>query len=393
MNRFLLWIAQSVWFSGVYSAVLWASFPAETVANEVEARLSERFPQYRVDLGGVRPWWTGLAATDVTLSEVEGGVETPRFYADALGVSVSLSHFLRSLGSTVLFDGFARVDGATIDAGIMAAIGEGQFRVRRTEGTIRELPIETAVAWMPTASAPLEGEGALDIDWAFKIHDGWDKLSGSFSLIGHRVRLTKLSAPSIGFPDKEVDLPLDELELSLSGEEGKLEVQRGVLRSVLASVDVEGEVAVESKAERSRLKWDVSVELGDWSGTDLAAMRGVAELGLQSARCDDGRYHYKLNTPINRMSGSDLKPDPCNKPSARGTTRTTEGGAPVPLSDREPATGPAGAGGVDRPERAGRPIEATEPVGEPEAEPEVEEPAPAEEPPAEDPDEAAGAGD
>jgi type II secretion system protein N len=387
MNRFVLWLAQSVWFSGVYSAVLWASFPAETVANEVEARLSERFPQYRVDLGGVRPWWTGIAATDVTLSEIEGGVETPRFYADAIGVSVSLAHFLRSLGSTVLFDGFARVDGASIDGGVMAAIGDGQFRVRRTEGAIRDLPIETAVAWMPTATTPLEGEGALDMDWAFKIHDGWDKVSGSFSLVGHGVRLTKLSAPSIGFPDKEVDLPLDELVLSLDGEEGKLEVQRGVLRSTLASVDVEGEVAVESKVERSRLKWDVSVELGDWTGTDLAAMRGMAELGLQSARCDDGRYHYKLNTPLNRMSGSDLKPDPCDKPGAKPSARPSapDASAPVPLSDREPATGPAG-----RPERPVRPIEATEPAAEPEVDVEAEEPAaveevPAEEAPAEEP--------
>jgi type II secretion system protein N len=387
MNRRLIWAAGSVWSSLVYTATVWAAWPSEPVARFVEQAVAARGTGWEVALEGTSLWWMGVAADGVILKSASGGVAKDVAFFDELRARVSPWGFFR--GTTQLTVE-ADVEGATVSTTIHAVPDEGELRLRRVVGETSDFPLETlAGLFAKEGQGPLfEGAGGFDGSWELKVHDGMKNASGELSLVGEALRVSRLTAPDLGFPDLELDLQVSEFDLQLKGENGIFSFERGAIRTSLAQIDITGDVTLDERLERSRVKLGVELELGDLDGSPFAPFKAMLEARL-GTRCDDGRYHYTVNTSLNRLGLSDLRPEPCrgSGSSSRTSSRVTPPAGATP-GVTPPAPLPTEAPPPERPardpDRADRGVEEPKAIGyvEPDEAPPPEEGA--EDPPPEE---------
>jgi type II secretion system protein N len=234
----------------------------------------------------------------------------------------------------------ADVEGATVSTTIHAVPDEGELRLRRVVGETSDFPLETlAGLFAKEGQGPLfEGAGGFDGSWELKVHDGMKNASGEFSLVGEALRVSRLTAPDLGFPDLELDLQVSEFDLQLKGEDGVFSFERGAIRTSLAQIDISGDVTLDERLERSRVKLSVELELGDLEGTPFAPFKAMLEIRL-GTRCEDGRYHYTVNTSLNRLGLSDMRPEPCR--GSGSTSRTSTRPTPAPAAGAVPGALPA----------------------------------------------------
>jgi type II secretion system protein N len=330
MNRALLILAGTAWFATVFSTTLYFTFPSEPVANFVAHSVDTwSGGQYKVEMSSTRPWWVGLAADNVIVSSVAGGADTPFLFADALGVRIHPWALLRRGRQ---FSGYAQLEDGSIDAQIAAVDEDGEIKLRRVAVVADDISFET-LAGFSSSATPIEGAGSIDLEVDLNMKEGLEKAQGEVNITGEGLRINKVAAPSMGLQPQDIDVAVTELDIRLSGEEGILAVTRGIIRSQLANIDIGGEVTLGDRADRSRVRLDIEVELGDWGGTPLEAFRTMVDGFTASAKCDDGRLHYSVNTTLGRFGFNDLRPERCKSSSRPSRAAPALGAPPAPLGE------------------------------------------------------------
>lgn len=354
MNRIMTILLSSAWYMVVFSGVLWLTFPSEAVAQFVHRVVGNSGGgQYSIRLGSTSPRWFGLAASDVLLSSTDA--ESPRILLDASSASVRL-HPLALLRRVRQVSGWAAIGDGEVSVRVAAADDEGTLRTRRLEVEGDDVSL-MALVDAASGTRPIDGSGSVDVAVDLKMPEGLGKADGTVEIIGNDLRVTQVNAPAWGLTNQALDLAISELDIKLTAAAGILAIDRFSLRSSLLQVTATGEISLDDKWDRSRIRADLEVELGDWTDTPLSAFRQMAESFMASAKWSDGRYHYSTSATLGRFGFNDFKPERDRNsrtrppgPAAAGAAEpiAEPPAAPVPVTP--PPTKPA-----ERPEPAPAP--------------------------------------
>lgn len=141
---------------------------------------------------------------------------------------------------------------------------------------------------------PFEGEtmsldlnGVLEAEWDLVI-DTSDPTKSSGDLAFSIEGLVLHSAMVAGFPVEESST-FSKADFAFEIEDGKAKVKKGDLVGDIIEAELDGEVTLNAKFERSRLRMKVEFELAEHIDTMVKLLPGAKE-----ARRDDGRYHFQL---------------------------------------------------------------------------------------------------
>lgn len=358
------WIAVGgAWSVLVFLVTGWLSFPSAAAA----ARLSYGVEQatdgsLAVDIDSVSPWWFGMAAHGVRLATVQDdGEALPVFFGDRIALRAGP---LGALRRQPLVTGEVRVGEGTLDVEAELDVREPRTATRalRLEG--KGLPVEDILLAALQGNGTVGVTGALDLDVDVTTPDGLPSAGGDLSVQGKGVVLETLTVQALGWVDKELNAQVDELDLRVRVEGGTARIVRGLLRTSLASVEVDGTLELAERFERSKLDLEVVLRLADWEGSALESFRSVVEGFLRSAQWADGSYHYKVGTMLGRFGLSDLRPDrerarpsvaapPPSGGSIAAPKPGGEGAEPAPPVERRRPTLPerSARSGLRRPDR------------------------------------------
>ena len=73
MYRVLAVFAGMAWLTLTFFLTLWLTFPSDAVIERVRYEVDRNTKgSLAIDIDSVGPWWTGLSASGVTLSAVQG---------------------------------------------------------------------------------------------------------------------------------------------------------------------------------------------------------------------------------------------------------------------------------------------------------------------------------
>src|SRR5690606_30754281 len=115
------------------------------------------------------------------------------------------------------------------------------------------------------------------------------------------------------------------LDFRLDFDEGRGEISEGILATSLADLELQGDLELADDIGRSRLDLELTLELGDWTGSPLESMRGIVEAQLASATHGDGKAHFEIDSTFGRLDAGDLRPvrDRSARPSRSAAGATT----------------------------------------------------------------------
>lgn len=313
MNPFLWRVGGAIWAFLVFIVTFYLAFPSDVMANRLAHEISERTRgEYQFSADGVSPWWVGVSASNVMLSsrapapgfgQEAGPSHLPFFLADEVSVRVGLFSLFSDTRQIV---GQVLMGDALVDVNAALGLEEGKANLRKLEATADDVDVAEILA-LAGAGDSVDLSGAVDLDVDLDMRQGMDKAGGDISLTGSGVRILSVSYPA-GTAPMEIDAPVDELDVRLRGDEGLFEVSRGSLASSLADLELEGEIRLGDRVSRSRIELTAEMELHDWTDTPLDAMRGLAEAGLARAKWSDDKYHYTVNTTVDRLDIGDFRP-------------------------------------------------------------------------------------
>ena len=139
------------------------------------------------------------------------------------------------------------------------------------------------------------------------------------------------SANVAGF-DLEESGSFDKAEFVLEIEDGKAKVKKGELEGELLELELSGDITLNKKFDRSRLRMKAEFTLAEHLDNLVKLLPGAKE-----ARRDDGMYHFNI-------SGTVLNPSFRAERERRSTSRTKRSDTPL---DGGPAMLPGGLGGAD----------------------------------------------
>jgi type II secretion system protein N len=328
MNRALTYAAGSAWFSVVFTVVFYYTFPSEAVAQRLEYEVDKATGgTTSIEISDVAPWWFGLSGRNFILSRAEagmGGEPAPAFFADAISMRVSMFSLLRR---APFITAALEMEDAVLGVEASTVLEEGRMKVRRIKGELSDFSLEQILQIGSDAlSVSFEGSGAFQVSFDLKMgpSDDLSTASGEVAVVSSDLKVDRVLAPNLGFPEQTVGLSVEEFDFRLRGEGGALSVVRGAMRSNLFDVDAEGDVTLGDIPGRSRLKLGVKVGLGAWDDPELAVLRQGLEFGMRDAKWEDETYHYTVNAQLNRLALHDFRPD--RERSSRAVGRATDAG-------------------------------------------------------------------
>lgn len=293
LRRAALGAAGFVWFALVFLISLRLTFPADALAQWARYRIQDGSGGAQIlQVGELRPWWFGLAGTDVALySRPKGHAhesEAPLlvFAADALRARVGLLGLVRLVtGGNTTIQGAATVAGGDLDfsATIARTAEETAFRALRITGDGFPLNAVPAIA-----GGKLEGTGGLNLDIDLDAADGLAKSNGHATISAKDLVVEKIAAPGTLMEDLELGpIRVSEVDLAFDVTSGKAKVSRGSIVSDLLKMDIEGDIVLADDPLQSRVRLKLILSLGE--GMQLF------EAFLKGSEWEDGRYHYGLS--------------------------------------------------------------------------------------------------
>ncbi|MCB9665921.1 MAG: type II secretion system protein GspN [Alphaproteobacteria bacterium] len=308
MNRWT-WIAVGgAWSLFVFLLTGWLTFPSSAAAARLSYELEEITDgALAVDIDAVGPWWFGVAAQGVRLATVQDDGEVlPVFFGDRVALRAGPVGALRRQPTVV---GRVVVGEGTLDVEADLDAREPRTATRRLELTGDELPVEDLLLAAFRGSGGVGVRGAVDVDLDVTTPEGLPSADGDLSIQGRGVVLETLTVDALGWTDKQLDAQVDELDVRIRIEKGTAKIVRGLLRTSLASLELDGSLELAERFDRSKLELEVVLRLADWAGTPLETFRSLVEGFLRTAQWADGSYHYKVSTMLGRFGMSDLRPD------------------------------------------------------------------------------------
>jgi type II secretion system protein N len=329
MMRALRWLGYLALGAATFVLVFWLTFPSGAIVNRIRHEVRGASDgDHDLRLASVAPRWLGLAAADIVAYRRAGDAVEPFLGMDALSLTVapfSLIRAPRVAASAVLESGRLDVE-ATL----------GGLRTPRPQSVFAHaeaLPVEDLLAIVRGGGTdvPVQLTGALNADVDLTLGEGASKATGRVALTGDDLVLASFASPQFG--ELSLDAAISTLDLALRLADGVARIDRGVLRTSLMDVDIDGEIALDDRLSRSTLDLRLVVTLKDWEGTPLGTFRSLIEGQMAPAKGSDDRYHYTAKGALGRFGLNDLRPD-------RSRARAS---APRPTTNAAPQGTPAEA--------------------------------------------------
>ena len=335
MRKLLLFGVGLIWFVFVYSVTWWVTFPSDALAGRAAALVKENTGgTMALSVSSISPWWTGVKATDVALSQVDEdeGTSTTMFAADAVRVKVGL---LGLLTDSLVFSGNTQVGDGRVDyAGDVSGVFAGESVWNSLTVEAEDFPVPSLMSVLgSTAQEAVRGVGNVDFEMKVKMPDGTGEADGKVVLSGKDLSLQLNIPDPIAGGDERFELgpvQISDLDLKLDIDEGIAKVSRGRLLSDYITVEMSGDAKLEDDFDRSRLRFKLALsELG----TEIQPYAGF----MSRAKWDDEKYHYALSCRVSRLNGRCFRPERQRK--SRGIQRDTAENVDSPLArpERDPA--------------------------------------------------------
>lgn len=334
-----------VWLGFVFLVTLRLTFPSEAVADRLAYEVQKGSGgQYELQLRDLSPWRLGATADAIRLFRHApgGGEPTLAFAADSARVKVGAWSLLRRQPRLT---GTVRIGSGDVDFVVSTGAGGAGPVLHELLLEAPKLPLAD-VAML--AGADLEGTGSVNLQVRLLAPEGFGKADGQVTITGRDLRITRLDLSSAGVPDLGMEIPIQDLELTLDVKAGKATITRGNVRTGLGSLRVEGEINLRDDLASSIL--NIGLLVGDL-GEELKPFQGF--LGTPWR---DGKFHYRCTGSFERSNCREERERDRNvrtapnvpvqtgtraAPPVTDTTRMTPTSAGAPVAG--PVTGVPGA--------------------------------------------------
>jgi len=337
ITKILPWLAGALWATVVFLGGLQLFFPSTATVERLQYELDKASDggfQLSADKAGL---WraTGLKLQGVELLKVDAKSRSRRGKDDEEAEAPMATRFLVADHLAVrarllpLLSGNkqARFD-ADMYRGDVSGVAGLRGDVIGTQGEASELDLSLI---------PFEGElmtldidGALDASWDLSIDTA--DVSESTGEISIEIDGLVLNSANVAGFDLEESGSFDKAEFVLEIEDGKAKVKKGELEGELLELELSGDITLNKKFDRSRLRMKAEFTLAEHLDNLVKLLPGAKE-----ARRDDGTYHFNI-------SGTVLNPSFRAERERRSTSRTKRSDTP---RDGGPAILPGGLGGAD----------------------------------------------
>lgn len=310
MNRLLIGAGAPLWGLVVFLGVFWLTFPSSDLITRLQYEVDDNTDgAFAIAIDSASPWWFGLSLGQVIVSSVDKGADPPAsqpfLFADNVSARVGLMSVVRR---APVVTSHLRMGEGTIDVVTESAIAEGRTTIQAVDAKGDNVGLNDLISLaMRGAGGGLVADGSLDFAVDVASGDGMRSAKGDARIEGGNMMLQTLSLPSMGIVDLEVNTSIDEVDIRVQVDDGVAEIDKGVIKSSLADLDVSGEVTLNDRISRSRVKLEIVVRLGDWAGTPLEPFQSLITGQMATAKWSDGRYHYTVNTSLDRLDVSDFR--------------------------------------------------------------------------------------
>jgi type II secretion system protein N len=297
LKRLIFALACLVWFGVVFLTTVLLGFPSEAVTQRLAVEVFEATDgEYRLEIDGVRPWWVGVAATNVKLFQqpksVRDGAPAPAelmFFAEGTKVRAGLMSLLRSTpkvsGNVTLGDGEIWFDVETAVNRRGTQMGVSEVRLEA-----EELPVSDLA---PLLGMVVEAEGSVDFEVKVEAPEGMRTADGRAKLSGTDIVLRNMELPGMEGMNFDLEIPLEDLEIEVDIKEGAAKITKGRVRSSLASLEIDGDITLREEVARSTMRLQIVV-------SNLGDEVKMFESMLGDAKWADGKYHYQCSGSLQR---------------------------------------------------------------------------------------------
>lgn len=329
LKRAALGIGGLAWFLLVFLITWWLTFPSTAVEQRLEVEVSKATGgSYQLALSDVSPWWTGVSASNVILSEVktargsEAPEATPLFAFEAAWVRAGLVSLLRRQPRVV---GAVQIGSSQLDFDVhMSRNKRGtELTPRSIEVSAEDFPLQDLFGM---AGATVSANGGVDFAVELSAEDGMRDATGEVRIEGENLTITSIDPELTGGMDLGMEIPIERIDIRFDVDQGKATVKTGKVESSLVSATIDGDLTLREDLQRSSLNLTFALDLGD----ELA----MFETFLKRAQWADGTFHY-------RCSGTFMRPS-CREEPERGGRASRAGSTTAGDGDEAPVGGRRG---------------------------------------------------
>ncbi len=344
MSRNVLFgIGVALWAVIVFFATFYLTFPSDALVARIEKEAPSVLGRdYEVDLASAAPWWVGVSMSDVMISQKpsrrarlgEDQENTPVAFVSKAWVRTNLFSLIARTPSVI---GAVRLGDGEVDFDVRTRVGNQQpIEVATVEVEANALPLADLVG-SPLVSASLGGfsmvgSGAVDLDVDLTAGErGMADGHGRIALSGRDLMLAEIASDTTG--PLGIDVPIKELDIVAEVDEGKGEVERGVIDSDLFRLEISGEFGLRDPLSNSTI--NLELKLSDIS-KDLSLVETMLRTGL-GATPDDGAYTFTCRGMVARLNSRSCRADGGRRAGGRPSVRRP-GRPPRQTGRRNPAT-------------------------------------------------------
>jgi type II secretion system protein N len=337
IQKILPWLAGAAWGTMVFLGGLQLFFPSDAAVERLQYEVEQASDggwQLSADSAGL---WraTGVKLKGVELLKVDNprrlrrGADEEEADAPVATRFLVADHIALRAQLLPLLGGSRQ---ASFDAELYRGELSGIAGIRGTS-----LGTDGQASELDLSLFPFEGEtisldlgGALDASWDLVI-DTEDTTKSTGQIALEVVGLVLNSATVAGF-DLEESSSFSKAELVLEIEDGKAKVKKGDLVGDLIEAKLDGDITLNKKFDRSRLRLKIEFTLAEHIDNLVKLLPGAKD-----ARRDDGRYQFTI-------SGTILHPSFRAERERRTSSRTKRVTSPT---EGGPGILPGGLGGAD----------------------------------------------
>lgn len=326
-----------VWLFVVFLVTLRLSFPSKAVADRLAWEVQKGSGgQYELQMRDLTPWRVGASANAIRVlrhdPRTPDAQPTLAFAAEKARVRVGLWSLIRQ---EPRLTGSLKIGSGDVDFVVGTAAGSAgpslyELQLEAPSLGIGDLALLTG--------GDFEGTGKVQVRARLLAPEGLSRSEGQMKVSGRDLSITRLDLSSMGVPDLGMEIPIEDLDVTLDVRLGRATVSRGLLKSSLATIRIDGDVSLRDDLPASIMNLEFVV-------TDLGPELQPFRAFLGSP-WRDGGYHYRCTGTFERSH--------CRAESERGSKAGTN----------RPGGRGGGARSVAAPERPSE-VEAPQPSTRP----------------------------
>lgn len=299
----LKWIAGIagglVWCTVVCIVTWWVTFPSQAVVDRAAYEVQKASNgSMALKAASSSPWWTGVTLSDVTLLSVGDEGASPVMVVDSVSASTSLFSLI---GGGLPIHGVVDLGGSNLVIDAELDRSQDPPALKKITADAPALGVQALGALLAPLGASMTGSGDVELDLDLEVgdkvkdHDGRLKIDAK----GLTVDLT-VPDPLSGGPFNIGEIAVSEIDIVFDVKDGKAVIKKGIIRSDGADLDLDLNMTLNDRFDRSRLRGTLVVAN---MGGNLSTYEGF----MKDALWEDGKYHYSINCSVERMGASCLR--------------------------------------------------------------------------------------